>query len=67
MLRADLRRDYVLTHVVRLSDADSSELEQTLDELEARGARRSREYGLDLEEIRCGARPTCATCARNTP
>jgi N-methylhydantoinase A len=52
MLRADLRRDYVLTHVVRLSDADLSELERLWEELEAKGRQEIEQYGLDLVELR---------------
>jgi N-methylhydantoinase A len=51
MLRADLRRDFVLTHVVRLSAADLSELEQMWTELEERGRREIEGFGLDPQEI----------------
>jgi N-methylhydantoinase A len=51
MLRADLRRDYVLTHVVRLSAADLGELEQMWAELEARGRQEIEQFGIDLEGI----------------
>jgi N-methylhydantoinase A len=52
MLRADLRRDYVLTHVVRLSDADLGDLERIWGELEAQGRQEIEQYGLDLVEVR---------------
>ena len=51
MLRADLRRDYVLTHVVRLSAADLDELEQLWAELEATGRREVEQFGLELQEV----------------
>jgi N-methylhydantoinase A len=51
MLRADLRRDYVLTHVVRLSAADLAELEQMWTALEEQGRREIEGFGLDLEGI----------------
>src|SRR5215218_4785495 len=51
MLRADLRRDFVLTHVVRLSAADLAELEQMWTELEERGRREIEGFGLDPQEI----------------
>src|SRR5579884_2243950 len=51
MLRADLRRDYVLTRLVRLSAADLAELEQMWTELEERGREEVAQFGLDLEGI----------------
>ncbi|MBX5492761.1 MAG: hydantoinase/oxoprolinase family protein [Chloroflexi bacterium] len=48
MLRADLRRDYVLTHVVRLSTADLAELEALWTELEARGRQEIERFGVEL-------------------
>jgi N-methylhydantoinase A len=51
MLRADLRRDFVLTHVVRLSAADLAELEQMWTELEERGRREIEGFGLDPQGI----------------
>src|SRR5262249_8977019 len=51
MLRADLRRDYVLTHVVRLSAADPAELERLWTELEARGREEIEQFGLQLKGI----------------
>jgi N-methylhydantoinase A len=51
MLRADLRRDYVRTHVTRLSEADLGELEQLWQELEAQGRREIESYGLALQRL----------------
>ncbi|HLI29103.1 MAG TPA: hydantoinase/oxoprolinase family protein [Chloroflexota bacterium] len=48
MLRADLRRDYVLTHVVRLSTADLAELEALWTELETRGRQEIERFGVEL-------------------
>jgi N-methylhydantoinase A len=48
MLRADLRRDYVLTHVVRLSTADLAELEALWTELETRGRQEIARFGVEL-------------------